>query len=96
MLVPYVKDHILSLERCPDGMQGDCSYQNAIPRDMPAGTPTKRIVHVTDKDKFTDYMVGDSLTTQLALVSMGRRITGFGTMSCRSMTLDQKLLSVTI
>ena len=27
LLEPYVKDRILTLERCPDGLKGQCFYQ---------------------------------------------------------------------
>ena len=37
---------------------------------MPPGTPTKRITH-SNGAKFTDYVVGGSLVTQLALVNLG-------------------------
>jgi bifunctional non-homologous end joining protein LigD len=70
-LSPYVKDRILSLERCPDGMQGECFYQKQKPESMPPGTPTKRIAHATGAGKFTDYVVGGSLITQLALTNLG-------------------------
>ena len=70
-LSPYVKDRILSLERCPDGMQGECFYQKQKPESMPPGTPTKRIAHETGTVKFTDYVVGGSLITQLALTNLG-------------------------
>lgn len=69
-LAPYVKDRVLSLERCPDGMRGGCFFQKEKPKGMPAGTPTKRIAHVTG-GKSTNYVVGGSLTTQLALVNLG-------------------------
>jgi DNA primase len=42
-LQPYIKDHILSLERCPDGMNGKCFYQKETPKSMPPGTPTTRM-----------------------------------------------------
>ena len=29
-LAPYVEDRILTLERCPDGMQGECFFQKQI------------------------------------------------------------------
>lgn len=70
-LSPYVKDRILSLERCPDGMRGECFFQKQIPKGMPAGTPSKRIAHVGGEGKSTEYVVGGSLTTQLALVNLG-------------------------
>ena len=70
-LAPYVKDRILSLERCVDGMRGECFFQKQIPKGMPPGTPTKRIVHETDGGGATDYVVGGSLITQLALTNLG-------------------------
>jgi len=69
-LAPYVKDRLLSLERCPDGMRGECFYQKEIPKGMPPETPTKRIGHATGGGKFTNYVVGGSLATQIALVNL--------------------------
>jgi bifunctional non-homologous end joining protein LigD len=70
-LEPYVDDRILSMERCPDGMLGSCFYQKEMPRGMPAGTPSKRIKHVGKSTESTNYVVGGSLATQLALVNLG-------------------------
>jgi bifunctional non-homologous end joining protein LigD len=70
-LQPYVKDRILSLERCPDGMSGGCFYQKEAPSSMPPGTPTKKIAHVGKSSKSTNYVVGGSLATQLALANLG-------------------------
>ena len=70
-LAPYVKDRILTLERCPDGMGGECFFQKQIPKGMPPGTPTKRIAHEDRPHGFTDYVVGGSLITQLALANLG-------------------------
>jgi bifunctional non-homologous end joining protein LigD len=70
-LQPYVKDRILSLERCPDGMRGGCFYQKEAPSSMPPGTPTKEIAHVGKSAKSTNYVVGGSLATQLALANLG-------------------------
>jgi bifunctional non-homologous end joining protein LigD len=67
-LRPYVQDHLLTLERCPDGMEGECFYQKEKPDGMPANTPTKAIQH---KNGITNYVVGGSLETQLALVNLG-------------------------
>src|SRR5271157_303931 len=44
-LSPYVKDRILTLERCPDGMEGECFFQKQMPKGMPPETPTQRIAH---------------------------------------------------
>jgi bifunctional non-homologous end joining protein LigD len=70
-LQPYVNDRILSLERCPDGMSGKCFYQKEKPKSMPPGTPTKRIRHAGGSSESTNYVVGGSLATQLALVNLG-------------------------
>ena len=70
-LRPYVDDHILSLERCPDGMRGRCFFQKEKPKSMPPGTPTKRIRHAGGSSESTNYVVGGSLETQLALVNLG-------------------------
>ncbi|HMD84078.1 MAG TPA: non-homologous end-joining DNA ligase [Terriglobia bacterium] len=70
-LSPYVKDRILTLERCPDGMQGECFFQKQIPKGMPPETPTQRIAHESNAGDVTDYVVGGSLTTQLALANLG-------------------------
>lgn len=69
-LLPYVKDRLLSLERCPDGMRGECFYQKEKPKGLPPDTPTKRIAHATGT-KFTNYVVGGSMITQLELVNLG-------------------------
>jgi len=70
-LAPYVKDRILSLERCPDGMQGECFFQKQKPKGMPPGTPTKRIAHADNPGESTEYVVGGSLITDPALPTWG-------------------------
>jgi bifunctional non-homologous end joining protein LigD len=70
-LQPYVKDRILTLERCPDGMGGQCFYQKEKPQGMPAGTRTILIAHSEAKNRATNYVVGGTLETQLALVNLG-------------------------
>ena len=71
VLQPYVKDRILTLERCPDGMGGQCFYQKEIPKGMPPDTPTKRIAHTDASRETTNYVVGGSLKTQIALANLG-------------------------
>jgi bifunctional non-homologous end joining protein LigD len=70
-LLPYVRNRILTLERCPDGMRGECFFQKQIPASMPPRTPTKRLAHLDDSGKSTDYVVGGALKTQLALANLG-------------------------
>jgi bifunctional non-homologous end joining protein LigD len=67
-LRPYIDDRLLSLERCPDGMRGDCFYQKAAPKGMPKGTPTHSIHH---QNRDVEYVVAGAKETQLALVNLG-------------------------
>jgi bifunctional non-homologous end joining protein LigD len=71
LMQPYVKDRILTLERCPDGMNGQCFYQKEKPEGMPPETPTKRIANTSGKRKSTNYILGGSIETQIALVNLG-------------------------
>ncbi len=68
---PFVDDRILTLERCPDGMRGNCFYQKEKPDSMPAGTPTKRLANSSGSRKSTNYVVGGRLETQIAMVNLG-------------------------
>jgi bifunctional non-homologous end joining protein LigD len=71
-LKPYVDDRMLSLERCPDGMRGGCFYQKEAPSSMPPGTPTVNIPLAGKKSReSTNYVLGGSLATQLALANLG-------------------------
>ncbi len=67
-LKPYVANRMLSLERCPDGMSGQCFYQKQAPKGMPEGTPTKLIKH---QKKDVNYVVGGALETEIVLVNFG-------------------------
>ena len=67
-LQPYVRDRLLSLERCPDGLRGQCFYQKEKPQGLPPDTPTKRIMH---RVRATNYVVGGKRETQLALANLG-------------------------
>jgi bifunctional non-homologous end joining protein LigD len=71
LLQPFVDDRILTLERCPDGMRGNCFYQKEKPDSMPAGTPTKRLANSSGSRKSTNYVVGGQLDTQIAVVNLG-------------------------
>jgi bifunctional non-homologous end joining protein LigD len=59
------------MERCPDGMLGECFYQKEKPKGMPPDTPTKRIRNVGGSRAWTTYVVGGSLKIQLALANLG-------------------------
>lgn len=67
-LAPFVRDRLLALERCPEGMRGSCFFQKEAPAGLPPGTPTKRIEHSSGSVR---YVVGGRRDTQLALVNLG-------------------------
>jgi bifunctional non-homologous end joining protein LigD len=69
-LRPWVEDRPLSLERCPDGLSGECFYQKEKPSSMPPGTPTVVVRHGKDR-KVTNTVLGGKLETQLALANLG-------------------------
>ena len=67
-LKPFLRDRLLSLERCPDGMRGQCFYQKEKPNGLPKDTPTTPIEH---SKGVTNYVVGGKRETQLALANLG-------------------------
>jgi bifunctional non-homologous end joining protein LigD len=67
-LKPYVADRLLTMERCPDGMNGQCFYQKEAPKGLPAGTPTESIRH---RNRIVHYVVGGLVETEIALVNLG-------------------------
>jgi bifunctional non-homologous end joining protein LigD len=67
-LRPWVKDRLISLKRCPNGLLGKCFFQKEKPDSMPPDTPTKRIVH---ENGVRNYVVGGKKETQLALANLG-------------------------
>jgi bifunctional non-homologous end joining protein LigD len=67
-LAPFLRDRLLTLERCPEGMAGDCFYQKEAPSGLPPGTPTKRIEHDSGA---VNYVVAGRRETQLALANLG-------------------------
>jgi bifunctional non-homologous end joining protein LigD len=67
-LRPWVRDRMLALERCPEGMRGTCFFQKEKPTGLPAATRTQKIAH---QSRATNYVVGGSRATQLALANLG-------------------------
>ena len=67
-LRPFVNDRLLALERCPDGMCGECFFQKEAPKGLPNGTQTKLIHH---QSRAVHYVVGGLLETQIAIVNLG-------------------------
>ena len=64
----FLQDRLLTLERCPDGLDGECFFQKEKPAGLPEGTPSRRILHAGG---MTNYVVGGKKETQLALANLG-------------------------
>jgi bifunctional non-homologous end joining protein LigD len=67
-LQPYVQGRLLAMERCPDGMRGECFFQKEAPKGLPVAAPVKLIHH---QNRSVHYVVGGSRETQIALVNLG-------------------------
>jgi bifunctional non-homologous end joining protein LigD len=67
-LAPYVRDRLLALERCPEGLHGECFFQKEKPVGLPEDTPTRRILH---QRGITNYVVGGRRETLIALANLG-------------------------
>ena len=65
---PWMRDRLISLKRCPNGVAGKCFFQKEKPDSMPPDTPTKRIIH---ENGVRNYVVGGKKETQLALANLG-------------------------
>ena len=42
-ILPWLKNHPLTAERCPDGMKGQCFFQKNFIEALPPGVPTRAI-----------------------------------------------------
>lgn len=85
-LRPWMKNRLLTAERCPDGMDGSCFYQKNFARGLPPGVPTAPVRAATT-GKVVHYVVGGSRRTVLALVNLG--CISIHLMNCRRGALDR-------
>jgi bifunctional non-homologous end joining protein LigD len=85
-LRPWLKDRLLTAERCPNGMRGSCFYQKDFSTGLPAGVPTEPI-RARTTGKVVRYVVGSSRPTLLALVNLG--CIPIHLMNCRRGALDR-------
>jgi len=85
-ILPWLKGHPLTAERCPDGMRGECFFQKDFLADLPPGVPTRPILAESTK-KTVHYVIGGSKKTLLALVNLG--CIAMHGMNCRVGDLDR-------
>jgi len=85
-LLPWMKDRLLTAERCPDGMRGTCFFQKDFVRGLPPGVPTVPVAAPTAR-RTVHYVVGGARRTLLALVNLG--CIAIHLMNCRRGALDR-------
>ncbi len=67
----WLRDRILTAERCPDGMRGRCFIQKDFPSaDEPHGAP-RFAIRAASTGKVVHYLVGGSFATVLGMVDLG-------------------------
>lgn len=68
---PWMRERLLTAERCPDGMRGRCFIQKDFPRgDLPAGAP-RQAIRAASTGKLVHYLVGGTLSTLVGMVDLG-------------------------
>lgn len=85
-LRPWMKDRLLTAERCPDGVRGSCFYQKNFAQGLPPGVPTEP-VRAETTGRVVRYVVGGPRRTLLALVNLG--CIPIHLMNCRRGALDR-------
>jgi bifunctional non-homologous end joining protein LigD len=83
-ILPWLRDRLLTAERCTQGMRGPCFFQKNFEKGLPPGTPTFALrAETTGKD--VHYVVGGDKKTLLALVNLG--CIAIHVMNCRTRSL---------
>ena len=69
-ILPYIINRPQSLNRCPDGIGGECFYQKDVDYELPPGLYTKKIFSESKND-YIDYLVCAGLESLLYMVNLG-------------------------
>ena len=69
-ILPYLIDRPHSLNRCPDGIGGECFYQKDIDYELPPGLITRRIFSES-KNGYIDYFICNGTEALLYMVNLG-------------------------
>jgi bifunctional non-homologous end joining protein LigD len=70
LVLPWMRDRTVAMERCPEGLRKTCFFQKQPPAGLPAEVPRLRI-QVPSPGHDVDYVIGGSLRTLLVLVNLG-------------------------
>ena len=69
-ILPYILNKPHSLNRCPDGIEGECFYQKDIDYNLPPWLHTKKIFSES-KNEYIDYLVCTGTDSLLYMVNLG-------------------------
>jgi bifunctional non-homologous end joining protein LigD len=69
-ILPYLIERPQSLNRCPDGINGECFYQKDIDYKLPEWLHTMRI-HSGSNNKDIDYLVCNGIDSLLYMINLG-------------------------
>ncbi|MGA2175448.1 MAG: non-homologous end-joining DNA ligase [Verrucomicrobiota bacterium] len=83
---PWLDKRLLTAERCPDGIAGQCFFEKNFGKDLPASVPTCS-VPAGNTGKIVHYVVGGANETLLALVNLG--CIAIHIMNCEAGSLDE-------
>jgi len=85
-VLPWLNKRLLTAERCPDGITGNCFFEKNFGKDLPASVPTCA-VPAGNTGKIVHYVVGGANETLLALVNLG--CIAIHIMNCEAGSLDE-------
>jgi bifunctional non-homologous end joining protein LigD len=70
-VLPFLANRPLSFLRCPDGVDGECTYQKTAPPGLPPWIVTRRIRSEYAALGYAEYVVGADEAALLYLVNLG-------------------------
>lgn len=69
-ILPYLVDRPQSLNRCPDGINGECFFQKNIEHELPGWLKTEKIFSES-KNKDVNYLVCSGIDSLLYMINLG-------------------------
>ncbi|MCL4416657.1 MAG: non-homologous end-joining DNA ligase [Actinobacteria bacterium] len=69
-ILPYLDERPQSLNRCPDGINGECFFQKDIEHELPGWLKTEKIFSES-KNKDINYLVCSGIDSLLYMVNLG-------------------------
>ena len=85
-ILPWMKGRPLVVERCPDGIRGECFFQKDFARGAPEGVP-RAAMYAESTGGTVSYVVGGAKGTLLHLVNLG--CIAMHVMNCRAETPER-------